>query len=149
MRLWGVVASYNNSVICCCYCNRNYTQTEQRPQVLYFRAFDLTHYNMIVSYCRKLCSSELLTFCKEGGTQLLQGLEFSKWTLANSKHTSHTPTHTHTHHTSHTHTPHLTHTHTAPEYEAESTMMMSPKVQILGDDSAVVAYVSFSRALDK
>ncbi|XP_064389369.1 calcium/calmodulin-dependent protein kinase type II subunit delta-like isoform X2 [Halichondria panicea] len=69
---------------------------------------------------RKLCSSELLTFCKEGGTQLLQGLEFSKWTLANT-----------------------------PEYEAESTMMMSPKVQILGDDSAVVAYVSFSRALDK
>lgn len=33
---------------------------------------------------RALCDPKMLTFCKEGGTQLLEGLDFDKFSINNS-----------------------------------------------------------------
>lgn len=35
--------------------------------------------------CRALCDPNMLTFCKEGGTQLLEGLDFDQFSINNSK----------------------------------------------------------------
>lgn len=68
---------------------------------------------------KKLCSQDMLTFSPDGG-QLLEGTGFSKFALANM-----------------------------PVSEAENVIMIKPKAQILGDNSACVVFVKLSQVISK
>lgn len=69
---------------------------------------------------KKLCDPALLTFCKEGGTQLLTGLDFDQFTLSN-----------------------------VPMCTAENITLVNPQVQLLGDSAACICYIRINQIINK
>lgn len=47
--------------------------------------FIYLYQSLLVIKCRALCDPNMLKFCKEGGTQLLEGLDFDHFSINNSK----------------------------------------------------------------
>lgn len=69
---------------------------------------------------KSLCDASLLTFCEEGGKQLLTGCDFAEFTLNN-----------------------------VPASAAENITLVSPQVQLLADGAACVCYVKINQIIDK